>query len=61
MSRFYSRLDRRYTVFFSPLMLALVLVLLSAPQAGKVLAQNTAKPILHGRHWAAITGKPLAA
>jgi gamma-glutamyltranspeptidase/glutathione hydrolase len=24
-------------------------------------AQNTAKPVLHGRHWAAITGKPLAA
>lgn len=24
-------------------------------------AQDTAKPILHGRHWAAITGKPLAA
>ncbi|MEM8943297.1 MAG: gamma-glutamyltransferase [Pseudomonadota bacterium] len=42
-------------------MLALVLVLLSAPHSGKVLAQNTAKPILHGRHWAAITGKPLAA
>jgi hypothetical protein len=24
-------------------------------------AQDTAKPVLHGRHWAAITGKPLAA
>lgn len=24
-------------------------------------AQKTAKPVLHGRHWAAITGKPLAA
>jgi len=24
-------------------------------------AQNTAKPVLHGRHWVAITGKPLAA
>ncbi|MEE8550103.1 MAG: gamma-glutamyltransferase, partial [Gemmatimonadota bacterium] len=24
-------------------------------------AQGTAKPVLHGRHWVAITGKPLAA
>ncbi|MFT4768554.1 MAG: gamma-glutamyltranspeptidase/glutathione hydrolase [Glaciecola sp.] len=24
-------------------------------------AQSTAKPVLHGRHWAAVTGKPLAA
>ncbi|HMP94275.1 MAG TPA: gamma-glutamyltransferase [Phnomibacter sp.] len=24
-------------------------------------AQNTQKPVLHGRHWMAITGKPLAA
>jgi len=25
------------------------------------LAQKTAKPILHGKHWVAVTGKPLAA
>jgi len=25
------------------------------------LAQRTAKPVLHGRHWMAVTGKPLAA
>src|SRR5437867_7437417 len=25
------------------------------------LAQRTQKPVLHGRHWLAITGKPLAA
>jgi len=24
-------------------------------------AQRTVKPVLHGRHWVAITGKPLAA
>ena len=24
-------------------------------------AQRTAKPVLHGRHWMAITGKPLGA
>lgn len=27
---------------------------------GAVQAQRTAKPVLHGRHWVAITGKPLA-
>ncbi|MDZ7789275.1 MAG: gamma-glutamyltransferase [Xanthomonadales bacterium] len=34
---------------------ALVLVLSSLPLA----AQDTAKPILHGKHWVAVTGKPL--
>src|SRR5688572_20593564 len=29
------------------------------PQAG--VAQRTAKPPLHGRHWMAVTGKPLGA
>ncbi len=29
--------------------------------ATSVPAQRTAKPVLHGRHWMAITGKPLAA
>ena len=33
-------------------------LVVSAPAA---LAQRTAKPVLHGRHWVAITGKPLAA
>lgn len=32
---------------------------LAAPPAA--LAQRTQKPVLHGRHWMAITGKPLAA
>ncbi|MCG8470050.1 MAG: gamma-glutamyltransferase family protein, partial [Gemmatimonadetes bacterium] len=31
----------------------------STPTA--VDAQRTAKPVLHGRHWVAITGKPMAA
>ncbi len=26
-----------------------------------IQAQNTVKPVIHGRHWVAITGKPLAA
>jgi len=28
---------------------------------GGLLAQRTVKPVLHGRHWVAITGKPLGA
>jgi gamma-glutamyltranspeptidase/glutathione hydrolase len=36
-----------------------VLAIVAEPAA--VLAQRTAKPPLHGRHWMAITGKPLAA
>ena len=41
---------------------ALVLVLLVAVALPAVVgAQRTAKPPLHGRHWMAITGKPLAA
>jgi gamma-glutamyltranspeptidase/glutathione hydrolase len=37
------------------LILAMVLVPL------RLHAQQTAKPVLHGKHWVAITGKPLAA
>jgi len=29
--------------------------------SGNVVAQKTAKPVLHGKHWVAVTGKPLAA
>ena len=28
---------------------------------GSVMAQSTVKPVLHGKHWVAVTGKPLAA
>jgi len=38
--------------------LLLVLALVFSPG---VQAQQTAKPVLHGKHWVAITGKPLAA
>jgi gamma-glutamyltranspeptidase/glutathione hydrolase len=38
--------------------LGLTLLLLAAPDAA---AQRTQKPVLHGRHWVAITGKPTAA
>ena len=39
------------------------LVLLTAQMAfpPALTAQRTAKPVLHGRHWVAITGKPLGA
>ncbi|MGD8277579.1 MAG: gamma-glutamyltransferase, partial [Gemmatimonadota bacterium] len=41
-----------------PAILALA-VILTLP--GTLLAQRTVKPVLHGRHWVAITGKPLGA
>ncbi|HET7232928.1 MAG TPA: gamma-glutamyltransferase [Longimicrobium sp.] len=40
-----------------PLVCAILAALAALPCAG----QRTAKPPLHGRHWMAITGKPLAA
>ncbi|HSM06750.1 MAG TPA: gamma-glutamyltransferase [Longimicrobiales bacterium] len=42
--------------------LALTLAVLAvAPAAIPLAAQSTQKPVLHGRHWIAITGKPMAA
>ena len=38
---------------------ALLMALLVMPEVSG--AQQTAKPVLHGRHWVAITGKPLGA
>ena len=40
--------------FLIPLALAMTV-------AAPVAAQRTVKPVLHGRHWVAVTGKPLAA
>ncbi len=40
---------------------ALLLAALAAAPAVAQAGQRTAKPVLHGRHWVAITGKPLAA
>ncbi len=40
----------------APLALTLLAILLS-----DTAAQRTVKPVLHGRHWVAITGKPLGA
>ncbi len=41
--------------------LSVVCVLLAIGGAVNVEAQQTVKPVLHGRHWVAITGKPLGA
>jgi len=42
---------------FSTLTCCLAMICAATP----VAAQKTAKPVLHGKHWVAITGKPLAA
>ncbi len=50
-----SLMKRLAPVALLPILLA---ALLTAPSA---FAQRTAKPVLHGKHWVAVTGKPLAA
>ncbi len=45
---------RRFVTIF-----VLTAIIFTLPNA--LNAQRTAKPVLHGRHWMAITGKPLAA
>ena len=42
-------------------LLALAMCAAVAVPVDSALAQRTAKPPLHGRHWMAVTGKPLAA
>ncbi len=39
----------------------LVLAVAGVSIAAPAIAQRTVKPVLHGRHWVAVTGKPLAA
>ncbi|NIN71169.1 MAG: gamma-glutamyltransferase family protein [Gemmatimonadetes bacterium] len=41
--------------------LVVTLSLLALSWPASTFAQRTVKPVLHGRHWVAITGKPLAA
>jgi gamma-glutamyltranspeptidase/glutathione hydrolase len=41
------------------LVVTIVVLVLGSPTSTR--AQRTTKPVLHGRHWVAITGKPLAA
>src|SRR5919204_6763822 len=49
------RLSKRLFV----VLLSAMIVAVSAPPGSR--GQRTQKPALHGRHWMAITGKPLAA
>jgi gamma-glutamyltranspeptidase/glutathione hydrolase len=51
--RFCVKLARRS---FCPMILSLMVLCASTLEA-----QRTVKPVLHGRHWVAITGKPLGA
>jgi len=44
-----------------PYVVAMVCFLAGLSVTGPAEAQKTAKPVLHGKHWVAITGKPLAA
>ena len=50
---FNSRLFFGIRIVIIPILLTVLLT--------SVFAQRTEKPPLHGRHWVAITGKPLAA
>jgi len=56
MFAFSSRLSP-VAVYITKVLLCLIALMLSSPLA----AQKTAKPVLHGKHWVAVTGKPLAA
>jgi gamma-glutamyltranspeptidase/glutathione hydrolase len=47
--------------FASPIPKLLAAALVLGASTPVALAQDTAKPILHGKHWVAITGKPLGA
>src|ERR1041385_7320309 len=53
--RFGRAIQLRYRAMKKSAIVAIVLIATSA------FAQRTQKPPLHGRHWMAITGKPLAA
>jgi len=45
----------------SPLLALAALVVVAAAAPAPTSAQRTQKPVLHGKHWIAITGKPMAA
>src|ERR1035437_10382574 len=40
---------------------AIFLIICSLIMPNSVLSQRTQKPVLYGRHWVAVTGKPIAA
>jgi gamma-glutamyltranspeptidase / glutathione hydrolase len=51
----------RYPAIKPRVCIGLGLIALTALSSTTALAQKTVKPVLHGEHWMAITGKPLAA
>ena len=51
----------RLTARTRPVVQAVLVLALLAAAPGGLAARQTAKPVLHGQHWVAITGKPLAA
>jgi len=53
--------SRLYRLTASGFILPAACFLLVLSFSGSVQAQKTTKPVLHGKHWVAITGKPLAA
>jgi gamma-glutamyltranspeptidase/glutathione hydrolase len=54
-ARLYFLISRLlYSVIAMSVLIALVIV-------RPAIAQQTVKPVLHGKHWVAVTGKPLAA
>jgi gamma-glutamyltranspeptidase / glutathione hydrolase len=56
-----SVLPQRRSAFFRSVFLTLAAAALLLGSAADAAAQRTAKPVLHGQEWVAITGKPLAA
>ena len=56
MSSKYATVRNRYTN-----LVAAAAVAVATSFCGTAFAQDTTKPVLHGRHWVAVTGKPLAA
>jgi gamma-glutamyltranspeptidase/glutathione hydrolase len=53
MKAFFSRPDFRFIAF--------VLIICNLAMPSQLFSQRTAKPVLYGRHWVAVTGKPIAA
>jgi gamma-glutamyltranspeptidase/glutathione hydrolase len=51
----------RFPLIQSTARVGVCLIALMTLSSATVLAQRTVKPVLHGEHWMAITGKPLAA
>ena len=54
-------LHLRHMISSRYIFLTVVCFLVALSLSGTALAQKTTKPVLHGKHWVAITGKPLAA